>query len=185
MAKVIAVLIYCIGFLCSSTDCVSQAPFLSGQRAAVVASYRAQIGVREATGHNDGAAVVAYLQTVGLGKGYAWCAAFVKWNLFQGKVTEAGAITGAAASCYKKDALIFYAHRWHGEPLPGDVFVLYYNSLGRIGHTGFFDSWGNRSAGTIISVEGNTNGGGSRDGDGVYRRIRQAGTIYAISRWIK
>src|SRR5690606_36199151 len=38
-----------------------------------------EIGVREASGQNDGPRVEGYLAYTGLGKGYAWCAAFVSW----------------------------------------------------------------------------------------------------------
>ena len=47
----------------------------------VVKTYTAEIGVRELSGHNDGTAVEKYLSTVGLPKGYPWCAAFVNWVL--------------------------------------------------------------------------------------------------------
>lgn len=184
MAKALVRSFYIWGLVLCSLSAVSQNAQLSGQRTAVVASYRSQIKVRELTGHNDGKQVEAYLKTVGLGKGYPWCAAFVKWNLIQGKVAAASEIDGAAASCFQKKRTIFFAHRWSSDLLPGDVFTLWFNSLKRIGHTGYCDSWANKSAGTIITYEGNTNGGGSRDGDGVYRRIRQAGSMYAICRWI-
>jgi hypothetical protein len=50
------------------------------------------------------------------------------------------------------------------------VFGIFFPSKGRIAHTGLVE----RRAGSesIITIEGNTNGGGSRDGDGVYRRRR-------------
>lgn len=41
--------------------------------------YSAEIGVREKTGKNDGDRVEEYLAITNLGKGYAWCAAFVSW----------------------------------------------------------------------------------------------------------
>ena len=45
----------------------------------IAETYTSQIGVREATGRNDGKQVELYLKSVGLGKGYAWCSAFVRW----------------------------------------------------------------------------------------------------------
>lgn len=41
--------------------------------------YSAEIGVREATGKNDGERVEEYLALTNLGKGYAWCASFISW----------------------------------------------------------------------------------------------------------
>ena len=47
--------------------------------------------------------------------------------------------------------------------------------------TGFIDK---KDGNYYITVEGNTNEAGSREGDGVYRKRRHIKTIYAISRWI-
>lgn len=182
MAKIL-IRIICSGWLIfSCLTGISQVPITSGQRTAVVALYHKQIGVREATGHNDGPKVEMYLRSVGLGKGYAWCAAFVRWNFDSCHVHTT--INGAAASCYRPGHTVWLNHKWTGDPLPGDVFTLWFKSLNRIGHTGFWDGWANKAEGTVITCEGNTNSGGSRDGDGVYRRIRQQGSIYAVSRWI-
>ena len=45
-----------------------------------------QLGVKEATGHNDGPAVEGYLKTVNLGKGNPWCSAFVNWVMEKDKI---------------------------------------------------------------------------------------------------
>jgi hypothetical protein len=150
----------------------------------VISAYTSQVGVRELSGKNDGKDVEKYLKTVGLGKGYAWCAAYVKWCLMQGKV-DVRTVTGAAASLYRPEKWIYLKGKYKEEPLPGDVFCLYYQSLGRIGHTGFFDGWANKSAGTYRSVEGNTNDANSREGDGCYRRIRQIRSTHSVNRWFK
>lgn len=68
------------------------------------------------------------------------------------------------------------------KPRPGDVFSLYYKNLGRIGHTGIVESWGETY---VTTIEGNTNEDGSRDGDGVWRKKRLIKTIYRVSRWAK
>ena len=142
--------------------------------------YTSQIGVRELSGHNDGVQVEKYLKTVGLGKGYAWCAAFVKWSLLQvGVVTKTN---GAAASFHNPLRLVYHRSRFYGDPQPGDVFTLYYPHLGRIGHTGFYD--GRLNSSIYYTVEGNTNGAGSREGDGVYRKYRSFKATYSINRWI-
>lgn len=182
MAKTL-IRIFCgCWFICCSLNSFSQITQLSGKRADVVALYHKQIGVREATNHNDGPKVEMYLRSVGLNKGYAWCGAFVRWDFDSCHVKTT--ITGAASSCYWKGHTVWFNHQWTGEPQPGDVFTLWFNSLHRIGHTGFWDGWANKKEGTVITCEGNANSGGSRDGDGVYRRIRQAGSMYAVSRWI-
>ena len=63
---------------------------------------------------------------------------------------------------------------------PGDHFALFYNDLGRIGHTGLIKD---EDEDYLTTVEGNTNGPGSREGNGVYIRKRLKKTIYCISRW--
>jgi len=57
-----------------------------------------------------------------------------------------------------------------GVPLkPADVFGIWFNSMGRVAHVGLVEK---NEGDWIVTIEGNTNGGGSRDGDGVYRRRR-------------
>ena len=46
--------------------------------------------------------------------------------------------------------------------------------MGRVAHVGLVE----KSEGDwLVTIEGNTNGGGSRDGDGVYRRRRLAANV--------
>lgn len=141
--------------------------------------YLSQLGVREATGHNDGKAVEMYLRAVGLGRGYPWCAAFVRWCFDSAHI--ATNINGAAASAHNAANLVWFKHRQVSEPRAADVFTLWYPSLNRIGHTGFYHSRVNNSV--YESVEGNTNEGGAREGDGVYKKYRSFNATYSISRW--
>lgn len=66
-------------------------------------------------------------------------------------------------------------------PCSGDVFGLYFTNLKRVAHVGFVDKWTNQF---VITVEGNTNEAGSREGDGVYRKRRPIRTIYIVSDYI-
>lgn len=143
--------------------------------------YTSYIGVREKTGSNDGKEVEMFLRSVGLGKGYAWCAAFVKYCMLEAGIKSAEKMNGMALSCENKKNMVFQKGIHLKEAMPGDVFTLYYARLGRIGHTGFFDKDIN---GTLYeSVEGNTNNQNSREGDGVYRRKRSYNSTFSISRW--
>ena len=140
------------------------------------ACYDSQLGVREKTGRNDGERVEAYLKTTGLGKGYPWCGAFVNWVFIQAGVRPRAASPAQARSWFPKERLVErHAAR------QGDLFSLYYNSLGRIGHVGFIDQVGESS---YITVEGNTNEAGSREGQGVYRKRRMKRSVYSVARWI-
>ncbi|MFA9212952.1 MAG: hypothetical protein ACEQSR_03795 [Candidatus Methylacidiphilales bacterium] len=140
--------------------------------------YDSQLGIREATGNNDGKEIAKYLKTVGLGEGFPYCAAGVKWCLLEAGYSQAKAINGMALSCDVKSRHVEIENLESG-----DVGTLYYARLGRIGHALFFDKKINSS--TYRSVEFNTNVAGSRDGDGVYRKYRSYNATYSFNRWTK
>lgn len=141
-----------------------------------------QVGVRELTGHNDGREVEMYLKTTGLGRGYAWCAAFVKWNYLQCGI-ECKSITAWAATTINWNRLVFKQGVAHTEPRVGDNVTFWDYTHQRVGHTGLYYRRLNDTF--YESVEGNTNGVGSSEGDGVYRKKRSYRATYVISRWIK
>jgi hypothetical protein len=146
-------------------------------REQVVHAYTAEIGVREATGHNDGEPVEKYLASTGLGKGYAWCAAFVNWVYQQNGIE--GPKTPAWSPSWFPNSKKYDSQKQI--PQPGDLFGIYFRSKGRIAHVGFIDKW---QGTTVLTVEGNTNEAGSREGDGVYRKRRLARQIYKTANWI-
>lgn len=142
--------------------------------------------VREATGRNDGFEVEKYLRSTGLGKGYAWCAAFVNWNLKQcGYNTPTSAAW--SPSWFPTEKVIYhrgkvnYRHQNYEKPRQADVFGLWFESKKRVAHVGFIDQWPNKRY--CVTVEGNTNEAGSREGDGVYKKYRLKSQIYQIARW--
>lgn len=140
--------------------------------------YTSQIGVKEATGNNDGHEVEAYLATTGLGKGYPWCAAFVSWVFEQEGLDRPK--TPWTPALFPKVAVI-----WPDggrTPQKSDVFGIYFKSIDRIGHAGFIESWGSNF---VVSVEGNTNDNGSSEGDGVYRKRRRTKTIHVVADWVE
>lgn len=157
--------------------------YCSGQsdnvRSAVIDTALSQVGVREATGHNDGKAVEKYLKTCGIGKGNAWCAAFLTWNFQVNKVVT---IKSAwAPNWFPLSNTIYIRSKFiKDQPQAGDVFGLWINN--RIGHVGFIYKWSDKITTTI---EGNTNEAGSREGDGVYIKKRLTKQIYAVSKWVK
>ena len=146
------------------------------------AIYTAEIGVRELTGKNDGVRVEEYLASCGLGKGYAWCAAFVNWCFVQAGIQGSGS---AYSPNWFPVSKVVYTNGANNNRTPSkcDVFGMYYKEKKRIAHVGFIDEWkeGNNYC---ITVEGNTNDGGSREGDGVYKKRRLKNQIYKVSRWI-
>ena len=144
-------------------------------------TYLAEVGTREEGGNNRGSRVAEYLRSTGLSEGYAWCAAFVKWVYTQHSIDTRGA--NAWSPSWFPDGRLIYRRdrRANGQPQPGDVFGLYYANLKRIGHVGIVHQWGDD---WVITVEGNTNEGGSREGDGVFKKKRLKRQIYAVSDYI-
>ena len=177
MAKNKGIIIYllCIALVCSA--------FNEGAvRQKLRATYTQEIGVREATKHNDGKRVEAYLHYCGLPKGYAWCAAFVSWCYGQAGMDKPR--NAQASALFPKERIIWK----RGEhlknqptPQPGDLAGFYYPEHHRIAHVGFVDSFTTKY---VYTVEGNTNDNGSREGDGVYRKKRLIRQVYCVGRWM-
>lgn len=125
-----------------------------------------QLGVTEATGHNDGPAVESYLKSVGLGKGYAWCMAFVYWCAKQVSIK-----LGIANPLLQTGGVQQEWESVRGErietPIPGCVFFMHHPGGWHTGIvTGVFEG------GLLHTIEGNTNDNGSREGTSVMRKDR-------------
>ncbi len=139
----------------------------------IVVIAQAQIGVKEATDNNDGLQVEAYLAAAGLSKGQPWCAAFLTWVFKQAGYDQPR--TGWSPA-------LFPVGRQVKIPSPGLVFSIYFPALNRIAHCGLIEqvkgNW-------ISGIEGNTNVSGSRDGDGVYRKLRHVKTVHRYANWIR
>ena len=126
-----------------------------------------ELGVREQGGNNRGKRIGEYLAVTKLSEGYAWCAAFVCWTLEQCGIENPKSAWSATVANHN----VVYRK---GDNFPNTnnkvlVFGLYYKSLKRIGHTGIIIEVRNKDC---ITIEGNTNGDGSREGDGVHKKIR-------------
>lgn len=145
--------------------------------------YDSQIGVREKTGTNDGIEVEKYLKHVGLGKGYAWCAAFVSWGYSEANVVNPKSAWSPAMLPASK--VIYQSNHKDKKATPGvgDTFGIWFNNLKRVAHVGFVDEWPT-SGSYAFTVEGNTNDAGSREGDGVYRKRRLKSQIYQVADFI-
>jgi hypothetical protein len=120
-----------------------------------------EIGVREEGGRNRGPRVEEYLAAAGLDPGYPWCAAFV-YFVFQQAARELDLLnpcprTGSVHRLWNQAAPF---RRW--DPVrPGCVFV---HDAGKgAGHTGLVESVRFPEA-KIITIEGNTDDDGGREG---------------------
>jgi len=114
-------------------------------------------------------------------KGDPWCASFVCWAL--GKAGIANPRSAWSPDLLPAERLV-WKNRWplkKEQPHGGDIFGIWFSSKGRIAHCGFIEVWGTSH---VITVEGNTNENGSRDGDGVYRKRRLTRSLYAVADWL-
>lgn len=132
-----------------------------------------ELGVRELSGRNDGKRVEEYLNAIQLGKGHAWCGAYVSWVFMQAGFDQPR--IGWTPS-------LFPFRRLTRLPLSGDVFGIYFPALKRIAHAGLVEQL---DSDWVLTLEGNTNIKGSRDGDGVFRKRRHKRTIKSYANWIK
>lgn len=141
-----------------------------------------QVGVRE-KGRNRGADVEAYQEVAGLSRsgGFAWCACFVYWCLL-----KSGVRLNALPEPGRCAAVRNWVHwakgmgRIRSQPARGRLF--FWLDANYSGHIGF--CLGSSVLGVFRTIEGNTDGGpGSRDGDGVYKRIRTVAQLRRHPSW--
>jgi hypothetical protein len=149
-------------------------------RDSLLIKLESQLNVRE-TSPNRGPMVDIYNRSVGSSVGVYWCGSFVGYNLSYFNIPNPNS---AWSPNYAKSKDIIWKPKLKTslEPLTGDVFTIYYQNLDRVGHTGFFVK--KNKDGYFITIEGNTNGTGSREGDGVYKKKRESDKIFAITRYI-
>lgn len=150
---------------------------------ATMAWYANEVGVKEVGGNNKGKRVGYYLKTTAnLPEGYAWCAAYVYTGAHDnGIVIPKSAMASVVASgnvVYKRNS----TKSPHFPTIEGDSIIVFGLHNGkRIFHTGVFAEV---KSSAVKTYEGNTNGGGSADGDVVGILIRPKGTIYNASKYL-
>jgi len=98
----------------------------------------------------------------------------VIWDKVESRKLKAKSLSGESGtrSQESRHSPIAYAYptsqttdnRQHPVPGTGDIFGIYFPDKKRIAHVGFVDQW---QEDWVITVEGNTNGSGGREGDGV------------------
>lgn len=132
-------------------------------------------------GSNRGPRVDEYLRAAGLdpSKGsYAWCASFVVWCFEKAAramgLTSPVPRTGGVHDMWRKAGRAGFRRIPYdiavGDPSqvrPGHVFFI--DTGGGHGHVGFV---ANRDGGNFLTIEGNTNELGGREGIGVFARTR-------------
>ncbi|MGE0131220.1 MAG: CHAP domain-containing protein [Blastocatellales bacterium] len=151
----------------------------------VVEIAASQIGVREKPPNsNRGPEVDHYLRTVGLNPAagnFAWCVAFVYFCFdkaasqlkIQNPMIKTAGVLDHWNRAGKKGIPRLVATDAQANPgliKPGHIFALAVGSKGQ-GHTGLVSEV--LSDGRFKTIEGNSNDGGSREGVGVFARMRK------------
>lgn len=140
--------------------------------AEVIRVAKSQLGVREGYSNGHWNNIQKYSPAVpGLewSQGMAWCATFCAWVFMTAGEADS---TPRTASCATGVAWFKTRGRFSEYPAVG-AQVFFGNGGGT--HTGIVVSY---TADTITTVEGNTNLGGSAEGDGVYSRVRRRRDSY-------
>lgn len=138
---------------------------------AIAAAYFADvIKVVEEGGNNKGFWVARFLKGVGLSQGYAWCAAFVSYVLREAGVDSGPKFGRAAVRNWESWARENHRIYDMKKAVRGDL-VGYTNHKTGLGHIGICVGDG-VSPNIKLTIEGNTNDKGEREGDGVFRKER-------------
>jgi hypothetical protein len=144
----------------------------------------AEIGVEEVNGTNTGPRVDEYKAATWLDpkKGWPWCAAFVCWvvreamlaaNVPQTATFKRPRTAGAWDMenwSRQQDASTWTLKPHRGDIQPGDIVVFTFS------HVGFAVSAPDKN-GHVLTIEGNTDHAGSREGGGVFRKRRHLSQI--------
>lgn len=147
-------------------------------QAKTIATYESVIGKKEYLGVNDSYEIREILKSVGINQPAYYCAAYVSWGLTVNGICNPN--TAWSPSLFPRSHCIDIRNT---HPEPADAFGVYYNNLNRIAHAGVVKRWP-RDTDYFISLEGNTNDNGGRNGDGFYEKRRPKRTVYRVSRWI-
>ena len=157
---------------------VAESLKLKALRGKLVAVAASQVGVRELTGKNDGPEVAKYLREVSLPEGYAYCAAGLTWCHNQLGIPNP---QSAWSPDWFKANVVYRRNKPQIGPfesLPGQVAGFYSESKKRVSHVALIES---ESRQHYFTIEFNTNGAGSDDGEGVRRLIRKKSSVYVIA----
>jgi hypothetical protein len=161
-------------------------PTALGRKIAEVAAR--YVGVEEQPrGSNRGAYIDAFLRFVGLPPGNPWCTAFVSFAVHKA-AEELGTTTDFPKTGWtptlfswaqRQNRLITSAEINTGvKPQEGWIALFYFPALGRVAHSGIVVK--RLPLGAVVTIEGNTNDDGSREGYKVARRVRLTKRIYAF-----
>jgi len=144
---------------------------------------RGEIGVSEdPPNSNRGKRIEQYLSSTNLKGGYPWCAAFVTWCVKQveAEMQICTALPHTAYTPHYMKAPGVRLLKDTEDITPGELFLLYYKKLGRVGHIGFIEGPDPDNPKRVLTIEGNSNDDGAREGYEVCRRSRRISSLFAL-----
>jgi hypothetical protein len=148
------------------------------------------VGVVEVT-TNSSPEIDKMLKLVGFAPGAAWCGADVAYTYAQcipvADLETFLPMTKWAYTPYtynrakELNAIVYQSGSYtsNTRPKPTDAFWIWSSRLNRVAHIGIIDNW-HPYGRMAITLEGNTNNSGSREGDGHYVMYRDKRQIYAV-----
>lgn len=125
------------------------------------------------------------------GPAFSWCSAFVRFcirqALFNDHLSWSPDILWGEQDGWSCDRVAEWAdahHMLYTEPnpdvvQPGTVFLIYRGGRDWV-HTGFVDNY-DYASGVVVTIEGNTNVAGAREGTSVIRRVRSVQNMHFIT----
>lgn len=140
--------------------------------AQIIAEARRYVGIKETT-RNDGPEIREWLRRARVTKPAAWCAAFASCMVDDAcKATGVANRLGVTAGARRLIRKAKEIGAWSVDPVTGGVFGIGHPN--GLGHVGIVVEIGPTS---LVTIEGNTNSEGSREGDCVRIRTRRLGEI--------
>lgn len=149
---------------------------MSNTAASVLSVARSQIGVRSGKKYWDYVMGSGYIS----GSATPWCACFVSWVFAQAGAKCAGLPSasctyGIYAKALKAGKVVSVS-----KAKAGDVVLFNFDHIrSDAEHVGIIESVG---SGTLVTIEGNTNAGGSSTGGQVCKKVRSKANVFAIVR---
>jgi hypothetical protein len=151
-----------------------------------VDTLKSYLGAREINGSNRGPQIDLFFNECGdppMDPGNPYCACFANYGLVS--IGLQGPKCAAWSPCwFPKDKVVWKRDidPNHITFQPGWTFGLYFNRLKRVAHVGVvvYDF----GDGYVLTIEGNTNSAGSREGNGVFMRLRHKDEIHVCSNWL-
>lgn len=140
-------------------------------------------------GSNWGKEVQQMLASVGVNFPAPWCAAYVGIVCRNSCISYpySGFVPNWTRDIWKAKVIFDKAKKGRSilqtELRRGDIATIYFPNLRRDAH--IFIVLGVTEKGNIITIEGNTNPGGSRDGYGVFVRVRELWQVSKVIRLIE